>query len=421
MATNGLYQALTDLESLLYSRKKLVNSEVTIVYLDRIIVARLSSFIEKTTNADLKVDGPSLLDRVTLIREQMKTINFNLDVVEELVSKVVGQMCTDAQVDQKPLAAFDWSEIIKFHVCDSLTGTYATKEPLGFNPDLVGQILWSQQSTKIQVDYFHYEKSGRRRLFIKMGNDEDCISLHLPKAPTMKSEELHQALLDLNILLETRKDFNGNRAQIGNLDQLARGRITSVTKRFSNVEVAGNGTLILHKIGEIRNNAMAVNYDLSELDNLMGSIVEQMRVEDQKRFLHQGLYNWSIPLVRFTAAAHVASTGSPHKYLDLAFESKGKLFQLYDGYKNQSASNKMLEFATPSIKGIGWSIPKNKICVKVQHSVNSDRLIFLELLSGSDAQKLFDKLHASGLVKPIEIILSDAMEVQYANRLRKDP
>lgn len=119
---------------------------------------------------------------------------------------------------------------------------------------------------------------------------------------------------------------------------------------------------------------------------------------------HQGLYNWSIPLVKFTAAAHVASTSSPHKSLDLAFENKRKLFQVYDGYKNISASNKMLEFTTPNIKGIGWSIVKNKICIKVQYSANSDRLVFLELQSDSDAQKLFDKLHASGLVKPIEII-----------------
>lgn len=101
----------------------------------------------------------------------------------------------------------------------------------------------------------------------------------------MKSEELYQAFLDLSVLLKTRKEFKGNRAQIISLDQLVHGRITSVTKRFANFEVAGNGTMILHKIGEIRNDASAVGYDLGEVDNLMGYVIQKMREEDQKRFL----------------------------------------------------------------------------------------------------------------------------------------
>ncbi|KAL8751375.1 MAG: hypothetical protein Q9184_006092 [Pyrenodesmia sp. 2 TL-2023] len=101
----------------------------------------------------------------------------------------------------------------------------------------------------------------------------------------MKSEEFYQALVNLSVLLKTRKDFSGNRAQIAGLDQLVRGRVTIVTKCFADFEAAGHGTIILHQVGEIRRNAIAVDYGLVELDNLMGHIIQKMREEDQKRFL----------------------------------------------------------------------------------------------------------------------------------------
>lgn len=100
MATNGFHQALADLESLLHSRKRLINSDVAVVDLDHIILGRISNLTNTTTTADLRVDSTLLLSKLTLIRKQMQAMGFHLAAVDRLTSRVLRQMCVDEQVDQ---------------------------------------------------------------------------------------------------------------------------------------------------------------------------------------------------------------------------------------------------------------------------------------------------------------------------------
>ncbi|KAL8751374.1 MAG: hypothetical protein Q9184_006091 [Pyrenodesmia sp. 2 TL-2023] len=189
METYDFHRALTDIKSLLQSRERLVDSEVAIVGLDRIIFARVSSLLHRTTTLNVEDNGVVLLSEITQIRQQMETARFNLARVDDLAAKVYeeGHIWSSNPAFSYLVIryirfterTFLWGsrQTSKFELRDSLTGTYATEELLEVRLDSITQINWSPRSKRIQINYWHHGKGGRRQLFIEMGRDEDAYRL----------------------------------------------------------------------------------------------------------------------------------------------------------------------------------------------------------------------------------------------------
>ncbi|KAL8786567.1 MAG: hypothetical protein Q9213_002704 [Squamulea squamosa] len=203
-------------------------------------------------------------------------------------------------------------------------------------------------------------------------------------ACTVKYEEAHPQLVDLENLVAVRKNITGSNLSVAHLDQIIAKTIENLQKDDDRVHLKGNSALALKELSCIRTEMMAYGGDLSGVNTLIEQAIVsscgKMGLADCVCYVHtyhkqlpapssltqniQTLpeHDWLIPVANFTTGSSVFSNKTSKNHLALVYthQDLGN-FSLFDGPLNLETQDKGLGFNINAIMALHWVPSYNKV------------------------------------------------------------
>lgn len=244
---------------------------------------------------------------------------------------------------------------------------------------------------------------------------------------------LPQELAEVESLLLSRKRLVSSNVTLPALDAIIDRRMAIIVRNATHADLDKDGALLLGKVTQIRQDMEALKFDLTAVDDLATHIIRAMNNGEQvatkvrsyngftRRLLTYSkpftMHKWSVRVSKFTAGRHyIASDKPPSCYLELVEVSDYNnsntavtSIRLFDGYKDLSlAGSNFFCFAIGSIEAVVWSHSNQTIHLRSWYrnamGVKKLRDIFIETLQEPDVHKIFEKLVAGGLTRPIVVV-----------------
>ncbi|KAI4184026.1 MAG: hypothetical protein LQ346_006196 [Caloplaca aetnensis] len=240
---------------------------------------------------------------------------------------------------------------------------------------------------------------------------------------------LPQELAEVESLLLSRKRLVSSNVTLPALDAIIDRRMAIIVRNATHADLDKDGALLLGKVTQIRQDMEALKFDLTAVDDLATHIIRAMNNGEQVATKPFTMHKWSVRVSKFTAGRHyIASDKPPSCYLELVEVSDYNnsntavtSIRLFDGYKDLSlAGSNFFCFAIGSIEAVVWSHSNQTIHLRSWYrnamGVKKLRDIFIETLQEPDVHKIFEKLVAGGLTRPIVVVTCNEMEAAFVNR-----
>ncbi|KAL8936150.1 MAG: hypothetical protein Q9216_005082 [Gyalolechia sp. 2 TL-2023] len=222
------------------------------------------------------------------------------------------------------------------------------------------------------------------------------------------------------IYLQTRKSLVGSVLPVADLDQIIRQQISNIISRLTELtrsNATGDGAFLLSKLGPLRQELVAANFDMADFDNMMKNVIGSICQNKGLVPKESPKQAWSVSVSKYSIGKQTYPTRSPSDYLELvAHTDKSGSFTLHNSAANLPGPQWSLSFKASDILGISWSRPNKTVFISSTGNSCEILDIFIELTCDCDIQKLFEKLKFSGYKQEITCVKTKTMETMWANQ-----